>query len=50
MNELSKNELMEVEGGKVAPWYPETDNPIVYIAGFFYNVVVSVRNFFGDYP
>ena len=48
MKELEKNELMGVEGGKVAYWWPDTDNGIVYFASALYNAAVSVRNFFGD--
>ena len=48
MKELEKNELIEVEGGKVAYyWYPG-DNGLIYFGAGLYNAAVSVRNFFGD--
>ena len=58
MKELEKNELMGVDGGKVA--YAEytwsnTDNPVVYVAEaivnggkLLYNAAAAIRNFFGD--
>ena len=48
MKELSKNELMEVDGGQVAYWWPDTDNEIVYFASACYNAAACIRNFFGD--
>lgn len=44
MKELKKDELMAIDGGKVAYYY--TDD--VTIASTFYNAAVSIRNFFGD--
>ena len=44
MKELEKNELMAIDGGKVAYYY--TDD--VTFASALYNAAVSIRNFFGD--
>jgi hypothetical protein len=48
MKELEKNELVKVDGGKVAYWWPDTDNGIVYFFSALYNGAVSVRNVLGD--
>ncbi len=34
MNELSKNDLMEIEGGKVAPWYKPTTHLFIPLVSF----------------
>lgn len=58
MKELEKNDLMGIDGGKVA--YAEytwsgTDNPVVYVVEaaangvkLLYNAAAAIRNFFGD--
>lgn len=58
MKELEKNELMEIEGGKVAYWdthWSGTENRLCYAIEALENGVVlihngaaSIRNFFGD--
>ena len=48
MKELEKNELMGVDGGKVAYYWYSGDNELVYFGVGLYNAAVSVRNFFGD--
>jgi len=45
MKELEKNELMGVDGEKVAYWYNDNDPTI---ASALYNAAVSIRNIFGD--
>lgn len=46
--ELEKTELMEINGGKVAYWWPNTDNELVYFASACYNAAACIRNWFGD--
>jgi hypothetical protein len=46
--ELEKTELMEINGGKVAYWFPDTDNDIVQAASCIYNIAANIRNWFGD--
>ena len=48
MKELEKNELMKIDGGQVAYWWPDTDNPLVYFASALYNGAASIRNICGD--
>lgn len=58
MKELEKNELMAVDGGKVAYWdtqWSSTDNRLSYAIEalengvvLIHNAAAAIRNFFGD--